>query len=56
MFFVLIKPGVWQAREAYSKALFDSVSMQYNVLKAAIYGRQALRASTADVSLSQPWI
>ncbi|XP_022967260.1 glycerol-3-phosphate acyltransferase, chloroplastic-like [Cucurbita maxima] len=45
-----------EAREAYSEALFDSVAMQYNVLKAAIYGRQALRASTADVSLSQPWM
>ncbi|XP_022159428.1 glycerol-3-phosphate acyltransferase, chloroplastic [Momordica charantia] len=45
-----------EAREAYSKALFDSVAMQYSLLKAAIYGRQGLGASTADVSLSQPWV
>ncbi|XP_022995677.1 glycerol-3-phosphate acyltransferase, chloroplastic isoform X1 [Cucurbita maxima] len=45
-------PEVW---EAYSKALFDSVAMQYNVLKMAISGKQGLGASTADVSLSQPW-
>ncbi|XP_038888414.1 glycerol-3-phosphate acyltransferase, chloroplastic isoform X2 [Benincasa hispida] len=45
-----------EAREAYSKALFDSVAMQYNVLKAAIDSKQGLGASTADISLSQPWI
>lgn len=47
---------VWQVRQAYSKALFDSVATQYNVLKTAIYDRRGLGASTADVSLSQPWI
>lgn len=47
---------LWQVREAYSKALYDSVAKQYNVLKAAIDGKQGLEASTADISLSQPWI
>ncbi|KGN60352.1 hypothetical protein Csa_001172 [Cucumis sativus] len=45
-----------EVREAYSKALYDSVAKQYNVLKAAIDGKQELEASVADVSLSQPWI
>ncbi|XP_057977182.1 glycerol-3-phosphate acyltransferase, chloroplastic isoform X2 [Malania oleifera] len=44
-----------EVKEAYSKALHDSVTEQYNVLKSAIHGKQGLEASIPDVSLSQPW-
>ncbi|TYI15363.1 hypothetical protein ES332_A08G180900v1 [Gossypium tomentosum] len=44
-----------EAKDAYSQALYKSVSEQYNVLKSAIHGKQGLEASTAGVSLSQPW-
>lgn len=44
-----------QAKVAYTKALYDSVSEQYNVLKSAINGKQGVDASTTAVSLSQPW-
>lgn len=43
------------AKEAYTKALYDSVTEQYNVLKSAIHGKKGLEASTSAVSLSQPW-
>lgn len=44
-----------KAKEAYSDALYDSVSEQYEILKSAIQGSQGLEASTHTVSLSQPW-
>ncbi|OIV92976.1 hypothetical protein TanjilG_20638 [Lupinus angustifolius] len=44
-----------KAKESYSKALYDSVNEQYNVLKSAIRGKKGLEASTPKVSLSQPW-
>ncbi|KAG6636253.1 hypothetical protein I3843_11G097500 [Carya illinoinensis] len=44
-----------QAKEAYTHALHNSVTEQYNVLKSAIHGKQGLQASIPDVSLSQPW-
>ncbi|MED6183169.1 hypothetical protein PIB30_035589 [Stylosanthes scabra] len=44
-----------QAKDAYTKALYDSVTEQYNVLKAAVHGKKGLQASTPKVSLSQPW-
>ncbi|MBA0584235.1 hypothetical protein Gorai_015058 [Gossypium raimondii] len=44
-----------EAKDVYSQALYKSVSEQYNVLKSAIHGKQGLEASTAGVSLSQPW-
>jgi glycerol-3-phosphate O-acyltransferase len=44
-----------KAKEAYSKALYDSVTNQYDVLKSAIHGKKGLQASTPVVSLSQPW-
>ncbi|CAJ2647151.1 unnamed protein product [Trifolium pratense] len=44
-----------KAKEAYSKALYDSVTNQYDVLKSAIHGKKGLKASTPVVSLSQPW-
>lgn len=39
----------------YTKAIYDSVSQQYNVLNSAIHGKQGLEASIPSVSLSQPW-
>ncbi|KAK4261487.1 hypothetical protein QN277_004476 [Acacia crassicarpa] len=42
------------AKEAYTQALYNSVSEQYNVLKSAVYGQQGLEASTQNVCLSQP--
>ena len=44
-----------QAKEAYTKAMYDSVNEQYNVLKSAVHGKKGLGASTPKVSLSQPW-
>ncbi|KAL4341710.1 hypothetical protein GQ457_08G024940 [Hibiscus cannabinus] len=44
-----------EAKDAYTQALYKSVSEQYNVLESAIHGKQGLEASTAGVSLSQPW-
>ncbi|KAF8027156.1 hypothetical protein BT93_E0158 [Corymbia citriodora subsp. variegata] len=44
-----------EAKEAYAQALYESVTVQYNVLKSAIYDKKGLEASTAEVSLSQPW-
>ncbi|XP_042952403.1 glycerol-3-phosphate acyltransferase ATS12, chloroplastic-like isoform X2 [Carya illinoinensis] len=44
-----------EAKEAYTKALYNSVTEQYNVLKSAIHGKQGLSASIPSVSLSQPW-
>ncbi|XP_060207669.1 glycerol-3-phosphate acyltransferase, chloroplastic isoform X1 [Lycium barbarum] len=44
-----------EAKMVYTKALYDSVNQQYNVLNAAIHGKQGLEASTPSVSLSQPW-
>ncbi|XP_061343098.1 glycerol-3-phosphate acyltransferase, chloroplastic [Gastrolobium bilobum] len=44
-----------KAKEAYTKAAYDSVTEQYNVLKSAIHGKKGLEASTPKVSLSQPW-
>lgn len=45
-----------EAKEAYTQALYNSVSEQYNVLKSAIHGKQGLEASIPSVSLSQTWI
>ncbi|KAK7307334.1 hypothetical protein VNO77_40296 [Canavalia gladiata] len=44
-----------KAKEVYTKALYDSVTEQYNVLKSAIHGKKGFEASTPVVSLSQPW-
>ncbi|GFZ08684.1 phospholipid/glycerol acyltransferase family protein [Actinidia rufa] len=44
-----------KSKMAYAKALYDSVTEQYNVLKCAIHGRKGLEASVASISLSQPW-
>lgn len=40
---------------AFTKALYDSVSQQYNVLNSAIHGKKGLEASIPSVTLSQPW-
>ncbi|XP_019156094.1 PREDICTED: glycerol-3-phosphate acyltransferase, chloroplastic isoform X3 [Ipomoea nil] len=50
-----IKDHEEEAKNAYSKALFNSVNQQYKVLTSAIHGKQGLKASTTTVSLSQPW-
>lgn len=44
-----------EAKEAYSQALYSSVTEQYDVLKSAIYGYNGLDASNSVVCLSQPW-
>ncbi|XP_021300505.1 glycerol-3-phosphate acyltransferase, chloroplastic [Herrania umbratica] len=44
-----------EAKDVYSQALYKSVTKQYNVLKSAVHVKQGLEASTAGVSLSQPW-
>ncbi|CAL1376129.1 unnamed protein product [Linum trigynum] len=44
-----------QAKEAYTKALYESVTDQYNVLKSAIHGKQRADTSSPAVSISQPW-
>uniref|UniRef100_A0A2N9FXY2 Uncharacterized protein n=1 Tax=Fagus sylvatica TaxID=28930 RepID=A0A2N9FXY2_FAGSY len=44
-----------EAKEAYTQALYNVVTEQYNVLKSAIHGKQGLEASMPSVSLSQPW-
>ncbi|KAK4368789.1 hypothetical protein RND71_012581 [Anisodus tanguticus] len=44
-----------EAKMVYTKALYDSVNQQYNVLNSAIHGKQGLEASTPSISLSQPW-
>lgn len=44
-----------EAKEAFSRALYDSVNEQYNVLNSAIYGYNGFNASNSVVSLSQPW-
>lgn len=43
------------AKEAYTEALYGSVTEQYSVLKSAVHGKQGLDASSPTVSLSQPW-
>ncbi|XP_020978420.1 glycerol-3-phosphate acyltransferase, chloroplastic isoform X2 [Arachis ipaensis] len=44
-----------QAKDDSTKVLYDSVTEQYTVLKAAVHGKKGLQASTPKVSLSQPW-
>ncbi|KAF7126427.1 hypothetical protein RHSIM_Rhsim11G0021900 [Rhododendron simsii] len=44
-----------ESKMAYTRALFDSVVEQYNVLNCAIHGKKGLEASVPTVSLSQPW-
>ncbi|PON63284.1 hypothetical protein PanWU01x14_131940 [Parasponia andersonii] len=44
-----------EAREAYTEALYNSITEQYNVLKSAVHGKQGFKASSPNVSLSQPW-
>ncbi|TXG54208.1 hypothetical protein EZV62_019464 [Acer yangbiense] len=44
-----------EAKEAYTQALYNSVTEQYNVLKSAIHGKQGPDASIPSVSLSQTW-
>ncbi|XP_059440786.1 glycerol-3-phosphate acyltransferase ATS12, chloroplastic [Corylus avellana] len=44
-----------KAKDAYSQAIYNSVTEQYNVLNSAIHGKQGLEASIPSVSLSQPW-
>ncbi|XP_024030498.1 glycerol-3-phosphate acyltransferase, chloroplastic isoform X2 [Morus notabilis] len=44
-----------EAKQAYTEALYGSVTEQYNVLKSAVHGKQGLEASSPTVSLSQPW-
>ncbi|XVF11111.1 hypothetical protein REPUB_Repub07fG0240900 [Reevesia pubescens] len=43
------------AKDVFTQALYKSVTEQYNVLKSAVLGKQGLEASTAGISLSQPW-
>ncbi|KAH9321312.1 hypothetical protein KI387_015951, partial [Taxus chinensis] len=45
-----------KVREAFSKALYDTVVMHYNVLKSAIYGGKGMDASDSYVNLCQPWL
>ncbi|XP_050377267.1 glycerol-3-phosphate acyltransferase, chloroplastic isoform X2 [Argentina anserina] len=45
-----------EAKEAYTQAVYNAVTEQYNVLKSAIHGKQGLRASTQNISLSQTWV
>ncbi|KAE8727057.1 Glycerol-3-phosphate acyltransferase [Hibiscus syriacus] len=42
-----------EVKDAYTQALYKSVTDQYNVLKSAIHGEQGLEASTEGVALSQ---
>jgi len=44
-----------EVKEAFSKTIYDTVVMHYNVLKSAIYGGKGTDASNSLVSLSQPW-
>ncbi|XP_016443444.1 glycerol-3-phosphate acyltransferase ATS12, chloroplastic isoform X1 [Nicotiana tabacum] len=44
-----------EAKMVYTKALYNSVNQQYNVLNSAIHGKQGQEASTPSISLSQPW-
>lgn len=44
-----------EAKEAYTQALYDSVTEQYTVLRSAVHGKQGLKASIPTVCLSQPW-
>ncbi|XP_058191542.1 glycerol-3-phosphate acyltransferase, chloroplastic [Rhododendron vialii] len=44
-----------ESKMAYTRALFDSVVKQYNVLNCAIHEKKGLEASVPTVSLSQPW-
>ncbi|CAI9095289.1 OLC1v1031201C1 [Oldenlandia corymbosa var. corymbosa] len=44
-----------KAKTAYTHALYDSVTEQYEVLKYAVHGKQGLEASIPSVLLSQPW-
>ncbi|KAF4401722.1 hypothetical protein G4B88_000770 [Cannabis sativa] len=52
-------PGYWnwnlKAKETYKEAFYGSIAEQYNVLKSAIHGKQGLKSSSPNVSLSQPW-
>lgn len=53
--YLVSRMSLLQAKVAYTQALYESVSEQYEVLKSAIHGKQGLKASTPTVSLSQPW-
>ncbi|KAM6556597.1 hypothetical protein CsatB_003616 [Cannabis sativa] len=44
-----------KAKETYKEAFYGSIAEQYNVLKSAIHGKQGLKSSSPNVSLSQPW-
>ncbi|KAF5194281.1 Glycerol-3-phosphate acyltransferase protein [Thalictrum thalictroides] len=44
-----------EVKVEFSRALYNSVTEQYNVLKSAILENQGLKASISSVSLSQPW-
>ncbi|KAL6985710.1 Glycerol-3-phosphate dehydrogenase [NAD(+)] [Sarracenia purpurea var. burkii] len=44
-----------ESKMAYTQALYDSITEQYNVLKCAIHGQKGLEASVPTISLSQPW-
>ncbi|XP_020692692.1 glycerol-3-phosphate acyltransferase, chloroplastic isoform X2 [Dendrobium catenatum] len=45
-----------EVKGAFSMALYNAVTEQYNILKSAIYELQGLNASDSKVSLSQPHI
>ncbi|XP_057872387.2 glycerol-3-phosphate acyltransferase ATS12, chloroplastic [Cryptomeria japonica] len=45
-----------KVKEDFSKAIYDTVVMHYNVLKSAIYGGKGVDASSSFVSLCQPWM
>ncbi|KAG0462030.1 hypothetical protein HPP92_020506 [Vanilla planifolia] len=44
-----------EAKEAFSIAVYNAVTEQYNILKSAIYEHKGFNASDSNVSLSQPW-
>ncbi|KAL6641522.1 hypothetical protein ACP70R_019703 [Stipagrostis hirtigluma subsp. patula] len=44
-----------EGRELFTKALYNSVVNQYNVLKSAIFRDNGTAASSPVISLSQPW-
>ncbi|KAL4199516.1 hypothetical protein AMTRI_Chr03g51530 [Amborella trichopoda] len=43
-----------EAKSAFSKALYDSVTEQYRVLQSAIHGKKGTSASSSNITLSQP--
>ncbi|XAR54770.1 Glycerol-3-phosphate 1-O-acyltransferase [Bertholletia excelsa] len=47
--------GPEEAKLAYTKALYESVVEQYNVLKCAIHSKRGVEASVPNIFLSQPW-